>query len=189
MAGWAFIQNKKPPQLTSNDFIQPLKGLSGFNAFEKAWIAYNYHTWESRNGNVLINDVSIPNAFFMAFSGAQPLDVDRMETFRNIDDSKESLMKRASTEIKKEMRLHFRNLKNDDLSNAQTNWNNAYTYANLFGYPLSEMDSLWSEIMKENQATLPDRMLWNRYWKNVPQGQEQQNAEQYEKEIRARGQQ
>ena len=186
MAGWSFIQNKKPPQFTSDNFIQPAKMLSGLNAASKAWIAYNYHTWESKNGNVLINDVSISNAFFMAFSGAQPLDVDRMETFRGITDERENMMKRAETEVKREMRLHFRNLKNDDLANAQVNWNNAYSYANLFSYPLSEMDSLWSEVMKENQATLPDRMLWNRYWKNVPAGQEQQNAEQYEKEIRAR---
>lgn len=188
--GSQFIQGKERNKLTPDDWVQPFKIVSSINASWKFAMAMQYQTWYSRNGNPLADNVSPMFAAVMATTGLQPLDVDRMETFRNIGTDREAQEKAAESLVKTEMTRFFRDVKNNDDSNAQLHWNNAEVYLTGLGYPEQQRDTLWAIIASENEQILPDRVMWNHYLgKHIPAGKEEQSIEQYGKELNAQGKQ
>ena len=182
--GADFVNGRPTARLSADDWVKPFQVLNVVNSAEKAYVAYNYHNWISRNGNVMEKDVTPANSFFMAMSGLQPSSSSRMQVSRNIAEDREYWEKKAESLAKTEYRRFFRDLGNKDYDAAAEHQRNASVYLDGYAYPLAQRPQLWSEIAQENQNTLPDRMLITRYLgKHVPMGQERESVEKFGREM------
>ncbi len=182
--GADFVNGRSTAHLSADDWVQPFKILNIVNTEEKARIAYQYHNWVSKNGNIMEKDVTPANAFFMSWSGLQPSSASRMQVSRSIAEERESNEKTAESLAKTEYRRFFRDLNNKDYEAAAEHQRNASVYLDGYAYPLAQRPALWAEIARENQNTLPDSLLITRYLgKHVPMGQEKESVERFGREM------
>lgn len=173
----SLARDENPFKMTSSDLIQPLKEIASVNAASRLQAALHAQVWQTKNETPLVRDVSPLNAVIMTLTGLSPLGASRDQIYREALDKQEDTEKWALQNFTRDFRRGLQSLRDNDTEQAQAYFKNADATLAIAHYPITKRAAAIA-IATEGQ-TLPERLRWQYFMKDVPSDEEISRQQQF----------
>jgi len=146
-------------------FLDIFKEISSVNNTWKLYMALNTGKWLTKNEGQ-ISDVTASNALFMYLSGLSPQDSVELHLQHSTRKDEKAMTDWGFKQAIKEFRRGLNSYDNPQA--ADDFFKNAIAYLESVGYPIEDYDKFYSIAMRDYE-TLPDKMNWDYFNKDVPE--------------------
>lgn len=185
----AAIRNDGTPfHLGPEQALDVVKQLQTGNQLLKLTSALKYGQWFSKNEGLLANNISKPNAFFMAFTGLQPVDTSDVNRLSMISKDREEADKEIEKNFKQEFRRALYYSRNGQDEAYKTSMENAFAYLTIGGYPEEKRERLYASVSDINK-TLIESLEFSIFVRNVPPDRREEFLDTYRRRVQSRNKQ
>lgn len=167
----------------AEDLIAPIRTIHSIDSGMAAWQAMNTGEWWSKNGNLVEDKLTGPEALTMFLTGLRHTDSGNVQVMRWSENVLKEWQKSLQSEAIDNFRRGFSAINNNtiqDRTQADDFFKRAKS-AMVRGNFNSDMRAATMAIaLKPNTSTI-DLTLWNFYIKNAPQDQQKDRMDTFEK--------
>lgn len=184
-AAKAAIKGTGPFTVKPEDFVDPFKQVTSFNAAWKVYAAVNTGKWLSSK-EMEIGDASPLNALFMAATGLNYQEASEVGTIAHEKKVEEEAQAYGLQKFSQEWRRGIREFDKNNPEQGHDYWKRAFTYLRITGYPEEKWPSAIA-IATEGDESMVQRIKLDYYLKNVPENRKDIGWEAMQKYMKSQG--
>jgi hypothetical protein len=159
---------------------QSMDTLTGFRDFHRIWTAAHAGKWHARNGAILADDISVPNAIFMGLTGVTENQFTEKyikdELLRDQDQKERTAFTLATAEWVRAAEADA----NQDPEQAKYFRRSAFGILTAAGFPEHRWSQAIATMNRGIESTISKTN--QRYMLEAPAGKEKERAEQFKQE-------